>query len=69
MSAVEINSESLQLPMVGVAARQHLYARYVGGEGPSFDIDTTLVALGDVARMRGDNRCARRYYDAFLACP
>jgi tetratricopeptide (TPR) repeat protein len=28
-----------------------------------------LVALGDVARWRGDEACARRYYSAYLSCP
>jgi len=33
------------------------------------DCAKALVVLGDVARLRSDNRCARRYYDAFLSCP
>lgn len=33
------------------------------------DCAKALVVLGDVARLRGDNRCARRYYEAFLGCP
>ncbi len=33
------------------------------------DCARALVVLGDIARLRGDNRCARRYYDAFMRCP
>lgn len=45
-------AKRLQIPMVGVAARQHLYARYVGRQGPSFDIDTTLGGRPPVLTSR-----------------
>ncbi len=45
-------AKRLQIPMVGVASRQHLYARYVGRQGPSFDIDTTLGGRPPVLTSR-----------------
>ncbi len=33
------------------------------------DCSRALVVLGDVAHTRGENVCARRYYEAFLSCP
>jgi tetratricopeptide (TPR) repeat protein len=42
----------LGIPLAGVAARQHLYVRYVGREGPSFDIDTTLGGRPPVLTSR-----------------
>ncbi|MBL8684241.1 MAG: hypothetical protein JNK05_34020 [Myxococcales bacterium] len=45
-------AQRIGVPVVGVAARQHVYVRYVGREGPSFDIDTTLGGRPPVLTSR-----------------
>jgi tetratricopeptide (TPR) repeat protein len=45
-------AKRLGLGVVGVAARQHVYVRYVGPQGPSFDIDTTLGGRPPVLASR-----------------
>lgn len=33
------------------------------------DCARALVVLGDIAQLRGETQCARRYYEGFLQCP